>query len=97
MIERLQVKIPAGAAEEFSSQESTLCALSLLVRILKECLIIHSSPVPFFPSFKVQNSSCTLIPLCMPGPVHSGSVCVCACVCVCVVCMHGVCVCVVCV
>ena len=48
-------------------------ASSLLVRILEECLTINSPPVLFFFFFKVEISLCTLIPLFMPGSVHSGS------------------------
>ena len=37
MIERLQVQIPGGAAGEFSSPESTLCADSYLVSVPPLC------------------------------------------------------------
>ena len=37
MIERLQVQIPAGAAGEFSSPESTLCADSYSVSVPPPC------------------------------------------------------------
>ena len=46
LIERLRVRIPAGAAGEFSSPESTLCADSLFG--------VRSIPVP-----KVQMAGCT--------------------------------------
>ena len=50
--------------------------ISLLARILGERLTIHSlsalSPPPSF--LEEEISSCTLIPLFMPGSVHSGSV-----------------------
>ena len=38
---------------------------------LGRCSTIHSPPALFF--FLVEISSRTLIPLFMPGPVHSGS------------------------
>ena len=47
-------------------------AFSSCVRILGECLTIHSTPTFFF--FKVEISLRTLIPLFKPGLVHSGSV-----------------------
>ena len=37
VIERLQVRIPAGAAGEFSSPESTLCADSYSVSVPLAC------------------------------------------------------------
>ena len=37
MIERLQVRIPAGVAEEFSSPESTLYADPYLVAVPSQC------------------------------------------------------------
>ena len=37
MIERLRVRIPAGAAGEFYSLESTLCADSHLVSVPPPC------------------------------------------------------------
>ena len=46
-------------------------ALSLLARIWGECSTIHSLPALFF--FKVEICSHILIPLFMPGLVHSGS------------------------
>ena len=50
-------------------------AFSSLARILGECSTIHSPLALFFFSFfKLDFSSCTLIPLFMPGSVHSGSV-----------------------
>ena len=48
-------------------------AFSSLARIWGECLINHSLPVLFFFFFKVEISSCTLIPLFRPGSIHSGS------------------------
>ena len=53
-----------------------LVAFPSHARILWECLTIHFPPTlfSFFFSFKVAISSCTLIPLFMPGSVHSGSV-----------------------
>ena len=52
---------------------AAVVAFSSLVRILGECLTIHCLPALFF-FFKVEISSCTLIPLFfMPGSVHSGS------------------------
>ena len=38
MIERLRARIPAGAAGEFSSPESTLCADFYSVSVLPPCL-----------------------------------------------------------
>ena len=50
---------------------NTLVAFSSRVRILGECLTIHSPPAFFF--FKVEISLRTLIPHFMQGSVHSGS------------------------
>ena len=49
-------------------------ALSSLARILGECLTLHAPPALFFFSsfFKVEISWLSLIPLFMPGSVHSG-------------------------
>ena len=44
-----------------------------LARIWGECSIIHSPPVLFFFFFEVEICSHALIPLFMPGSVHSGS------------------------
>ena len=41
MIEKLRVRIPAGAAEEFSSPELTLCADSYSVSVLPALLQWH--------------------------------------------------------
>ena len=48
-------------------------AFSWLVRILGECSTIHSPPALFLFFSEVEISLCTLIPLLMPGSVHSGS------------------------
>ena len=42
-------------------------------RILGEGLMHYSEPVSFFFLFKMEISSCTLIPLLRPASVHSGS------------------------
>ena len=48
-------------------------AFSLLARIWGKCLTIHSLPALFSSFFfKAEISLCTLIPLFMPGLVHSG-------------------------
>ena len=46
-------------------------AFSSHVRIWGECSTIHSPPALFF--FKVEISSCRLLPLFRPGSVHSSS------------------------
>ena len=50
-----------------------LVALSSLARMWGECSTIHPPPVFFFFFLEVEISSCTPIPLLMPGSVHSGS------------------------
>ena len=49
---------------------AAMAAFSLLAMILGECLTIHSPPAPFL---KVEISLRILIPLFIPGSVHSGS------------------------
>ena len=48
-----------------------MVAFTSLARILGKCSTIQSMPAPFF--FEVEISSRTVIPLFMPGSVHSGS------------------------
>ena len=45
-------------------------SFSLLARIWGECSTIHFPPALFF--LKVEISLCILIPLFMPGSIHSG-------------------------
>ena len=48
-----------------------MMAFPSLAMTLGECSIIHFLPALFF--FKVEITSCTLIPLFMPESVHGGS------------------------
>ena len=51
-----------------------MVAFTSFARIWGECLTIHTQPVLFFFLFsEVKISSHKLIPLFMPGLVHSGS------------------------
>ena len=54
------------------SPQSVMVALSLIARIWRKCLTIHSLPVLFFFS-EVEIGSYILIPLFRPRSVHSGS------------------------
>ena len=58
-------------------QTLIVVAVFSLARIWRECSTIHSPPALLILSllfvFEVEISSRTLIPLFMPGPVHSGS------------------------
>ena len=59
---------------EIKESSMEVVALFSPVRILGECLIIHSPHALLFLFFnKVDISSRTLIPLFTPGSVHSGS------------------------
>ena len=60
---------------EIKESSMEVVALFSPVRILGECLIIHSphALLFLFLFFKVDISSRTLIPLFTPGSVHSGS------------------------
>ena len=65
-------KEPVTATETFAlSLVVVVLAFSVLVKILRECSIIHSLPALLF--FKGEISLRTLIPLFMPGSVQSGS------------------------
>ena len=50
-----------------------VAAFSSLARILGECSTIRTMPAFSWWLFEVEISSLTLIPLCRPGSVHSGS------------------------
>ena len=55
-------------------EELNVVAFSSLLRILGECLIIHSLPALFVVVVEMWISLRTLIPLFMPESVHNGSV-----------------------
>ena len=60
---------PPISSDPFVSNHS----FSSLSRTLGDGLKIHSPPALYYYFLEVEISSCTPIPLCRPGSVHSGS------------------------
>ena len=58
MIEKLRVGIPAGAAEEFSSSESTFCADSYSVSApSRVTTVARTRPQSFFQKYRWQTTA----------------------------------------
>ena len=64
-------RVHTTATQKTNETPANLVTLSSLARILGECWTIPR--LLFCCCYKVEISSCTLIPLFMPGSVHSGS------------------------
>ena len=63
------------ASLNIQNKVTTVVALSLLASVLGECSTVHSPPALLFSFFFFDEeiSLCMVIPLLVPGSVHSGS------------------------